>query len=69
MLISPELFISAIQTDSDITDMIRESLPDDKATTKILKSLEQDIPVKGWKLEAGLLYYHERLYVPNEPVI
>ncbi|KAF8747935.1 Chromo (CHRromatin Organization MOdifier) domain [Rhizoctonia solani] len=50
VLISPELFIAAIQTDSDLNDLIRDALHDDKAVYKILKSLEEDIPVKGWKL-------------------
>ena len=33
---------------------------------KILKSLEEEIPVKGWHLDNGLLHYHDRIYVPNE---
>ncbi|QRW25063.1 Transposon Tf2-7 polyprotein [Rhizoctonia solani] len=62
-------FIAAIQTDSDLNDLIRDALHDDKAVHKILKSLEEDIPVKGWKIDNGLLYYHDRIYVPNEPEI
>ncbi|QRW22891.1 Transposon Tf2-7 polyprotein [Rhizoctonia solani] len=69
VLISPELFIAAIQTDSDLNDLIRDALHDDKAVYKILKSLEEDIPVKGWKIDNGLLYYHDWIYVPNEPEI
>ncbi|QRW25610.1 Transposon Tf2-1 polyprotein [Rhizoctonia solani] len=69
VLISPELFIAAIQTDSDLNDLIRDALHDDKAVHKILKSLEEDIPVKGWKIDNGLLYYHDWIYVPNEPEI
>ncbi|QRW07008.1 Transposon Tf2-7 polyprotein [Ceratobasidium sp. AG-Ba] len=65
-LISPELFISAILTDHSLNDMIRDALPDDKSVSKILKSLEENIPVKGWRLENDLLYYHDRIYVPNE---
>ncbi|QRW23764.1 Transposon Tf2-7 polyprotein [Rhizoctonia solani] len=64
-----ELFIAAIQTDSDLNDLIRDALHDDKAVHKILKSLEEDIPVKGWKIDNGLLYYHDRIYVPNKPEI
>ncbi|CUA70042.1 Transposon Tf2-12 polyprotein [Rhizoctonia solani] len=66
VLIRPELFISAITTDSDLNDMIRDALPDDKVVNKILKSLEEEVPVKGWTLDNGLLYYHNRIYVPNE---
>ncbi|KAJ1300254.1 hypothetical protein OPQ81_005083 [Rhizoctonia solani] len=69
VLLDPELFISAIQTDSDLNDLIRDALHDDKSVSKILKSLEENIPVKGWHLENGLLYYHDRTYVPNEPEI
>ncbi|CUA71329.1 Transposon Tf2-1 polyprotein [Rhizoctonia solani] len=65
VLIRPELFIAAIPTDSDLNDMIRDALPDDKAVNKILKSLEEEVPVKGWSLDNGLLYYHNRIYVPN----
>ncbi|QRW27801.1 Transposon Tf2-7 polyprotein [Rhizoctonia solani] len=68
-LIAPELFISSILTDSDLNDLIRDALPDDKTVAKILKSLEENIPVKGWSLDNGLLYYHQCIYVPNEPEI
>ena len=68
-LISPELFISAILPDSDLNDLIRDALPDDKSVEKVLKSLEENIPVKGWHLDNGLLYYHDRIYVPNESEI
>ncbi|CUA68987.1 Transposon Tf2-12 polyprotein [Rhizoctonia solani] len=66
VLIRPEFFISAITTDSDLNNMIRDALPDDKVVNKILKSLEEEVPVKGWSLDNGLLYYHDRIYVPNE---
>jgi hypothetical protein len=46
VLIPPELFISAIQTDSDLNDMIRDALYDDKSVQKILKSLEEGVVVK-----------------------
>ena len=59
VLISPELFVAAILTDSDLNDLIRDVLPEDKAVGKILKSLEEDIPVKGWHLDNGLLHYHD----------
>ncbi|KEP45598.1 putative Transposon Tf2-1 polyprotein, partial [Rhizoctonia solani 123E] len=66
VLIRPELFISAIQTDSSLNDLIRDALHNDKSIHKILKSIEEDIPVKGWHLDNGLLYYHDRVYVPDE---
>ncbi|EUC55562.1 Transposon Tf2-1 polyprotein [Rhizoctonia solani AG-3 Rhs1AP] len=66
VLIRPELFISAIQTDSSLNDLIRDALYDDKSIHKILKSIEEGIPVKGWHLDNGLLYYHDRVYVPDE---
>jgi hypothetical protein len=69
VLIPPELFISAIQTDSDLNDMIRDTLYDDKSVQKILKSLEEGVAVKGWQLDNGLLHYHGCIYVPNEPEI
>jgi hypothetical protein len=69
VLIPPELFISAIQTDSNLNDMIRDALYDDKSVQKILKSLEEGVAVKGWQLDNGLLHYHGRIYVPNEPEI
>src|SRR5690349_13433491 len=65
-LISPELFISTIQTDSSLNDLIRDALYDDKSIAKIIKSLEESIPVKGWSLDNGLLYHHGRIYVPSE---
>lgn len=48
---------------------IRDALPDDKAVEKILKSLEENIPVNGWHPDNGLLYYHDCIYVPNESEI
>ena len=66
-LISSEFFISAILTDNDIKDLIRDALPDDKSVSKIIKSLEEDTPVKGWHLDSGLAYYHNRIYIPNKP--
>jgi hypothetical protein len=69
VLIPPELFISAIQTDSDLNNMIRDALYNDKSVQKILKSLEEGVAVKGWQLDNGLLHYHGRIYVPNEPEI
>ena len=36
---------------------------------KILKSLEEETPVKGWHLDNGLLHYHDQIYVPNKPEI
>src|SRR4051794_30577671 len=49
--------------------MTKDALADDKSVHKILKSLEKNIPVKGWRLDNGLLYYHDCIYVPNEPEI
>ncbi|KDN34722.1 hypothetical protein RSAG8_12196, partial [Rhizoctonia solani AG-8 WAC10335] len=69
VLLSPEFFISAILTDNDLKDLIRDALPDDKSVEKFIKSLEEDIPVKGWHLDSGLLYYHNCIYIPNEPEI
>ncbi|CUA73040.1 Transposon Tf2-7 polyprotein [Rhizoctonia solani] len=59
VLIDPSFFISAILTDVELKDLIRDALPDDKSIQKILKSLEEEIPVKGWQLDSGLLYYHD----------
>ena len=58
-LIAPELFISAILTDNSLNDLIRDSLDDDKTVAGILKSLRADVPVKGWRLDNGLLHYHD----------
>lgn len=49
--------------------MIRDALYDDKLVKKILDTLEMGNPVKGWSMDNGLLYYHERIYVPNKPEI
>ena len=54
VLISPELFVSAILMDSDLNDLIRDALPEDKAVEKILKSLQEEIPVKHFRLRSQL---------------
>src|SRR5881394_210613 len=68
-LIAPELFLSAILTDNSLNDLIRDSLYEDKSVSKILKSLMENVPVKGWCLNNGLLLHHERIYVPSEPEV
>jgi hypothetical protein len=37
MLLKPELFITAIQTDSDLDDAIRDALQDDPNTLRVIK--------------------------------
>jgi hypothetical protein len=69
MLLKLELFIAAIQTDSDLDDAIRDALQDDTNASKIIERLESGEKLNGWKLDNGLLYFHEHIFVPQEKEI
>ena len=49
--------------------MIHDALPDDQSVAKFIERLSDGEKVKGWDLKDRLLYYHEHIYVPNEPEI
>jgi hypothetical protein len=59
VLLKPELFITAIQTDSDLDDAIRDALQDNPNASKVIERIEAGEKLNGWKLDNGLLYFQE----------
>jgi hypothetical protein len=69
MLLKPELFIAAIQTDLDLDDTIRDTLQDDPNASKVIEQLNSGEKLNGWKINNGLLYFQEHIFVPQEKEI
>jgi hypothetical protein len=69
VLLKPKLFIAAIQIDSDLDDAIREVLQDGANTSKVIERLEVGEKLNSWKLDNGLLYFQECIFVPQEKEI
>jgi hypothetical protein len=52
-----------------LDDAIREALQDDTNMSKVIERLEAGEKLNGWKLDNGLLYFQECIFVPQEKEI
>uniref|UniRef100_A0A0W0FYD8 Reverse transcriptase-rnase h-integrase n=1 Tax=Moniliophthora roreri TaxID=221103 RepID=A0A0W0FYD8_MONRR len=73
VMLPDKLFVNVI--DTELKTMLEEALPSDKFLQMTIESLiEKGTPpikssLQDWRTEGNLLFYKDRIYVPNDPTL
>ncbi|ESK80605.1 pro-pol protein [Moniliophthora roreri MCA 2997] len=73
VMLPDKLFVNVI--DTELKTMLEEALPEDEFLQMTIESLiEKGTPpikstLQDWRTEGNLLFYKDRIYVPNDPTL
>uniref|UniRef100_A0A0W0GD79 Reverse transcriptase-rnase h-integrase n=1 Tax=Moniliophthora roreri TaxID=221103 RepID=A0A0W0GD79_MONRR len=73
VMLPDKLFVNVI--DTELKTMLEEALPSDEFLQMTIESLIEKgtLPIKSllqdWRTESNLLFYKDRIYMPNDPTL